>query len=96
MTEPYGPKNRSPKAKDVDDFHKYDDVNKGDLAHHHTIGSGQGQVASGKHKHRGGSDGELLLEGTIFSGVRTVYSSAILKQVLDALVELGAVDTTTP
>lgn len=96
MTEPYGPKNRSPRAKDVDDFHKYDDVDKGDIAHHHTIGNQKGQVAGGKHTHRGGSDGEPLLTGTIFTGIISAgYNATTFQQVIDALVQLGAVDTTS-
>ena len=85
---------KPPTAKDVLAFHKYDDVDKGNISHHHTIGQGAGQVCKGKHFHDG-EDSPKLLEGVIFTGIITNYNRTTFKQVLDALVKLGASDTTS-
>lgn len=85
---------KAPDAKEVLKFHKYDDVDRGNISHHHTIGQGSGQVAPGKHFHNG-EDAPSLLEGTIFTGIITNYNRTTFKQVLDALVKLGASDTTS-
>jgi len=85
---------KSPSAKEVLAFHKYDDVDKGNISHHHTIGQGAGQVAPGKHFHNG-EDAPKLLEGVIFTGIITNYNRTTFRQVLDALVKLGASDTTS-
>jgi len=85
---------KPPPAKEVLQFHKYDDVDKGNISHHHTIGQGAGQVAPGKHFHNG-EDAPKLLEGVIFTGIITNYNRTTFRQVLDALVKLGASDTTS-
>jgi hypothetical protein len=36
-----------PNPQDVNDLHKYDDVDVADVSHHHTIGFGPGQAAPG-------------------------------------------------
>jgi hypothetical protein len=84
----------SPKNTTVSLFHKYDDLNTTNASHHHTIGQGAGQVAPGKHYHNG-EDSPALLEGTIFTGVITTYNPTTMKQILAALVKLGAADTTS-
>ena len=38
-------------AKDVNDFHNKDDVDSGQLAHHHTLGKSSNQAAPGNHNH---------------------------------------------
>lgn len=85
---------KSPTAKEVNAFHKYDDVDRGNISHHHTIGQGAGQVAPGKHFHNG-EDAPKLLDGVVFTGIITSYNRTTFKQVLDALVKLGAADTTS-
>lgn len=85
-------KNPSPPAKEVDLFHKYDDVDASDLAHHHTIGT-KG-AAKFKHYHNG-EDSPKLLDGVIFSGIVGTYNATTFRQVLEALERLGASDTTS-
>lgn len=85
---------KAPPAKEVLNFHKYDDVDKGNISHHHTIGQGAGQVAKGKHFHDG-EDSPKLLEGVIFTGIVGTYNPTTFRQVLAALVKLGASDTTS-
>lgn len=85
---------KSPKAKDVSDFHKFDDLDRGNGSHHHTIGQGSGQVAPGKHFHDG-EDAPKLLEGIILTGIVGTYNPVTFRQVLAALVKLGASDTTS-
>lgn len=46
MTRPQGP-------QDVNDFHRYDDVDVKADSHHHTLGPGQYQAAPGNHIHDG-------------------------------------------
>ena len=85
---------KPPSAKEVLTFHKYDDVDKGNISHHHTIGQGAGQVAPGKHFHDG-EDSPKLLDGVIFTGIVGTYNPVTFRQVLAALVKLGAADTTS-
>lgn len=85
----------SPPAQDVVRFHRNADVDSDTDAMHHTIGNGHKQAAFGDHTHQGGA-GLPLLEGTTFTGSRAANTALILKQVLDALVLIGALDSTTP
>jgi len=85
---------KSPKNTEVAAFHKYDDVDLNNNAHHHTIGQGNGQVAKGKHCHDG-EDSPKLLEGVIFTGIVGTYNATTFRQVIAALVKLGASDTTS-
>lgn len=81
-----------PQPRDVTDFHTYDDLDISSEAHHHTIGPGVNQAASGAHNHDG-NNSPLLLEGVTITGAKagnTALSSAIA-----ALVQLGATDSTT-
>lgn len=65
-------------------LHLYDDLNAGDLAHHHSIGMGQGQAASGikfaNHTHSGSSvDGTKPLtvpHSVIYGQVRVADNTA--------------------
>jgi hypothetical protein len=83
---------QSPPAKEVDLFHKYDDLDSSNSAHHHTIGP-KG-AARFKHFHDG-EDSPKLLEGTIFTGIVGTYNATTFRQILDALERLGASDTTS-
>lgn len=83
----------SPSRKAVSDFHKNADTDGSDGSIHHTLGPRKGQAAPGDHDHRGGNS-VLLLDGVTISGSRG--GNAALTSVIAALVELGAVDTTTP
>lgn len=82
----------SPPSRTVNEFHKNAavDTRKEDI--HHTIGIGTNTAASGSHNHRGG-DSVLLLEGITISGAKA--GNTALASVINALVELGAKDTTT-
>lgn len=76
----------------VNKFHTNADVDKRPEAMHHTLGIGTNQASPGPHKHDG-SDSTLLLEGVTISGSRG--GNAALLSVINALVLLGAKDTTT-
>lgn len=81
-----------PDPRTVADFHTNDDLDLDDQAHHHTIGVGKSQAASGAHKHNG-SDSYLLLEGVTLVGSRG--GNTALASVISALVGMGATDSTT-
>lgn len=82
-----------PTSEQVDDFHTNSDVNSRKEAQHHTLGPGQFQASPGAHNHRGG-DSSLLLAGVTLSGSRG--GNVALVSVIQALVALGATDSTTP
>lgn len=79
-------------AEEVERFHQNDDVNSRREAHHHTLGPGEYQAASGSHNHRGG-DSVPILEGITITGPRD--SDAWRISITQALVALGATDTST-
>ena len=85
-------KDRPPTAEEVDTFHTNaaTDARKEDI--HHTIGAGENQAASGAHNHRGG-DSVQLLTGITLTGSRA--GNIALLSVVQALVALGATDSTT-
>lgn len=78
-------------AKTVNEFHKKDDVDAGFDAHHHTLGTKNGQSSPGDHNHNG-QNSRRLLEGTSITGSRS--GGAALVSVIAALVKLGATDST--
>lgn len=82
-----------PSAETVEDFHTNSDVNSRKEAQHHTLGPGEFQSAQGSHNHRGG-DSVLLLAGVTLTGSRG--GNVALVSVIQALVALGATDSTTP
>lgn len=84
--------NMRPEGKVVNEFHSNDDVDKDANAHHHTLGSGSNQAASGAHRHDG-SDSIPLLEGYELSG--SIASGAATLSIINALVQLGATNNTT-
>lgn len=84
-----------PSAKELTDFHTHDDVDGSPKAHHHTLGPGHNQAASGDHNHDGGGSAILTpLEGITLTGSRD--GNVALASVIAALVTLGATDATTP
>jgi len=83
-----------PSPKEVTDFHHNDDLDKSDVAHHHTLGLSQNQAASGKHNHRDGN-GQPLLDDFTFTGSRSTNTVSVMTQMIAALVALGATDATS-
>lgn len=81
-----------PEGKVVNEFHSNDDLDKDSNAHHHSLGSGSNQAASGAHRHDG-TDSLLLLEGLELSGSRGTATA--MNGIIAALVQLGATDSTT-
>jgi hypothetical protein len=82
-----------PTAELVEQFHTNSDVNSRREAQHHTLGVGEFQASPGPHTHRGG-DSVPLLTGVTLSGSRG--GNVALLSVIQALVALGATDSTTP
>lgn len=76
----------------VEKIHQYDDVDVRPESHHHTLGAGPFNAASGSHRHRGG-DSELLFQGQTISGSRG--SATAMPSIIALLVSLGATDSTT-
>lgn len=85
--------NESPDSRTVNNFHTNDDVDSGPDSHHHTIGPGTHQAASGAHNHRDGN-GLPILDGVQISGTVTGENSAVLVSIISALTALGAEDKT--
>lgn len=81
-----------PPQKMVNEFHSNDDLDRDANAHHHTLGTGVNQAASGAHNHDG-SNSVQLLAGFTLTGSRA--SGAALISVISALEQLGAEDSTT-
>lgn len=82
----------NPDNKAVNAFHTNDDVDVNPQSHHHTLGSGINQAASGSHTHRG-DDSVLLFEGIAITG--SISGGTALRSVIAALAELGATDSTS-
>ena len=83
----------SPSSEVVTDFHRYSDADSRSEALHHTLGLSHAQGSWGDHNHRDGN-GRFLLDDVTFSGSRSLNTATVLKQVIDALVLLGASDST--
>jgi len=81
-----------PEGKVVNEFHSNDDLDKDANAHHHSLGSGSNQAASGAHRHDG-TDSLQLLEGVDLAGSRGTATA--INAIIAALVQLGASDSTT-
>lgn len=84
---------RSPDNKIVEDFHKNASVDTRPEDIHHRLGIEPNQASPGDHTHDG-SNGVLLLGGTIISGSKA-SPSTVLPSIIGALVRLGATDSTT-
>lgn len=82
-----------PSAEEVERAHTNSDLNSRKEAQHHSLGPGEFQASPGPHTHRGG-DSVPLLSGITISGSRTTDAWRI--SVNQALVALGATDTSTP
>lgn len=83
---------RPPTSEEVTDFHTNADTDSRKESIHHTVGVGATQASPGDHRHRGG-DSELLLSGITITGSRG--GNIALLSVIQALVVLGATDSTT-
>lgn len=81
-----------PSPEVVRDFHTYDDVDTDTMAHHHTLGPGNHQAASGSHRHNG-ADSALLFEGITITGSKG--GNTALSSVIALLTQFGATDSTT-
>lgn len=84
--------NMRPEAKVVNEFHTNDDVDRDGNAHHHTLGPNANQASPGSHRHDG-SDSFLLLDGVELAGAKG--GNVALASVINALVQLGAKDSTS-
>lgn len=84
---------RSPDSETVTDFHRFADTDATANSIHHTLGLTHMQAAFGDHNHRDGN-GNSLLGDITFTGSRSLNTATVLKQVIDALVLLGASDNT--
>lgn len=82
-----------PSAEEVERLHTNSDVNSRREAQHHTLGPGEFQASPGPHTHRGG-DSNPLLSGVTITGSRATDAWRI--SVVQALVALGATDSSTP
>lgn len=85
-------KDRPPTAEEVENLHTHADTDARKEAIHHTVGPGENQAAPGNHNHRGG-DSVQLLSGVTITGSRG--GNIALLSVIQALVALGATDSTT-
>lgn len=81
-----------PSSVDVRDFHVFDDLDVSPDSHHHSLGAGPNQAASGAHTHDG-SNSVRLLEGFVITGGRA--GNTAVASIIAALVSLGATDSTT-
>lgn len=84
----------APDARTINEMHTNDDVDSGPEAHHHTIGRGPHQAASGAHNHRDGN-GAPILDGVTLTGSKSGENLAVLTTIVNALVAMGADDKTT-
>lgn len=82
-----------PDSKSVNEFHTNDDVDNDQQSHHHTLGPGINQAASGGHSHRG-DDSVLLFDGIAITG--SISGGTALRSVIAMLEEFGASDSTSP
>lgn len=85
-------KDRPPSAEEVTRQHTNADTDSRKEAAHHTLGVGDNQASPGNHNHRGG-DSVQLLTGITLTGSRG--GNIALLSVVQALVALGATDSTT-
>ena len=82
-----------PPQRMVNEFHTNDDLNRDAQAHHHSLGIGVNEAASGAHTHDG-TNSVQLGAGIIISGSRS--SGGALLSVIQAMVQiLGVEDSTT-
>lgn len=85
-------KDRPPTSEEVERFHTNADTDSRREAAHHTLGVTENQAAAGNHNHKGGDSVQLLV-GITLTGSRG--GNVALLSVIQALVSLGATDSTT-
>lgn len=83
--------NLSPDARTVEAFHRKADTDTKHEAAHHTLGTGENQASPGSHNHDG-TTSRLILDGFAITGDRS--DGTALVSVIQALVQLGATDST--
>lgn len=82
-----------PPQRMVNEFHTNDDLNRDSQAHHHSLGIGVNEAASGAHTHDG-TNSVRLGQGITVTGSRS--SGAALLSLLQAMEQiLGIEDSTT-
>jgi hypothetical protein len=90
---PFGANQPEPDARAVEKFHRRSDVDSRREAQHHTLGTDPTQSSPGNHTHDG-SDSPSILTGTSLTGSRS--DGTAVASIIDALVALGATDSTSP
>lgn len=85
---------KPPTSEQVQKIHEKSDKDGSPKSQHHTLGPGPNQASPGNHTHDGGAS-PYLLSSVTFTGSRATFS-AIELQLMNALILLGAVDSTTP
>lgn len=91
-TGAYGTERSNFDATQVEKLHDQSDSDTRSESQHHTLGSGQNQAAPGNHTHDG-SNSTFLWAGVTITGARG--GNQALASVISALVQKGAVDSTT-
>lgn len=81
-----------PPQRMVNEFHTNDDLDRDSNSHHHTLGVGVNQAASGAHNHDG-SNSVQLGKGITISGSRS--GGGALISILTALEQILGVDDQT-
>jgi hypothetical protein len=83
----------APAPQEVNNFHARSDVDSGDAAQHHTLGTKHNQASPGDHKHDGKSS-KLLLENKVLTGSKG--GNAALANLITMLADnFGFTDSTT-
>lgn len=84
-------KNLQPNPDEVNDFHRYSDVDVSPESQHHTLGMDPNQASQGDHTHNG-RDSKALYAGTI-TGSRG--GNVALTNLLNALASKGIIIDST-
>lgn len=87
------PADTTPDQRTVERFHLHADTDIRDVSIHHTLGISPTQASPGAHTHDGGSS-KKILDGFTLSGSRASLA-AVLPDILNCLVRLGAKNNTT-
>lgn len=80
-------------AEQVEELHRNSDLDTRSEAQHHSLGPAPTQAAPGDHRHRGGDSLPLLDDITITGDIS---DGTVLPSIIQALVALGATDSSTP
>jgi hypothetical protein len=89
-----GPNSAPPGAEELEKFHQNADTDTRKESIHHTLGGRSTQASPGDHNHRGADGSARLFEGITVSGSRG--GNVALNSVIQALVQLGLIDNSTP